>query len=191
MSRNESGSACSLAVLQSRGVDPDRWYWPTRSVVWSCASFEPFDDDHTAAAAGAGMIRLRFGWIGAACFDGINRNNWRHEQLAGAGDILGALSGGEQAVVADAVEPCWQHVDQETANELVDGEGHHFVALGTFDPVVLPLEGDAFLVACDQAAIGDGNAVGVARKITQHFLWAAEWSLAVDHPFAVTQRCQE
>jgi hypothetical protein len=31
--------------------------------------------------------------------------------------------------------------------------GHHFVALGSFDPVVLPFEGDALVIACDQAAV--------------------------------------
>jgi hypothetical protein len=64
-----------------------------------CASFEPFDDDHATAAAGAGVIcRLRLGRIGAACFDGINGNDWRHEQFAGAGDVLGALAAGDYRV---------------------------------------------------------------------------------------------
>jgi hypothetical protein len=48
-------------------------------------------------------------------------------------------------------------VHEKAADELVGGECHHFVAVGTFDPVVLPLEGDAVLAACDQAAIGDGD----------------------------------
>ena len=70
-----------------------------------CASFEPLDDDHAAAAARAEICRLRLGLgsIGADCFDGINGNDWRREQLAGTGDIVGALAAGEQAVVADAV----------------------------------------------------------------------------------------
>ena len=84
-------------------------------------------------------------------------------------------------------KPCGQHVDQEAADELVDCERHHLVALVAFDPVVLPLEGDAVVVERDQAAVGDGDAVGVAREIAQHFLGSAEWALAVDHPFAVAQ----
>src|ERR1700736_2542599 len=47
---------------------------------------------------------LRLGSIGADCFDGIDGNDWRHEQFAGAGDVLGAFAAGEQAIVADAVE---------------------------------------------------------------------------------------
>jgi hypothetical protein len=35
---------------------------------------------------------LRLGSIGADCFDGINGNDWRHEQFAGAGDVLGAVA---------------------------------------------------------------------------------------------------
>ena len=79
---------------------------------------------------------------------------------------------------------------EKAANELVGGECHHLVALGTFDPVVLPLEGNAFLVACDQASIGDGDAVGVAGEIAQHLLRATEGVLAVDHPLCVPQRRQ-
>jgi hypothetical protein len=73
--------------------------------VRGCASFEPLVDDHAAAAAGAAMLWcLRLSGVGAGCFDGINGNYWRCEQLAGADDILGALSAGEQAIVADAME---------------------------------------------------------------------------------------
>jgi hypothetical protein len=59
--------------------------------VWSCAAFEPLDDDHAAAAAGAEICRLRLGSIGADHLDGINLNDWRGEQLAGAGDVCDAL----------------------------------------------------------------------------------------------------
>jgi hypothetical protein len=88
---------------------------------------EPFDDDHAPAA-------------------GIDRNDWEHKQFASVGEVLGALAGREEAIVADAVKACGQHVDEKAADELVGGECHHLVAVGTFDPVVLPLEGDAIFV---------------------------------------------
>src|SRR5512132_3565359 len=111
-----------------------------------------------------------------ASFDSVDRKYWwRREQFAGARDVLGTLAAGEQAIVADAVEACGQHMHEEAADELGRRERHGFVALGTFDPVVLALEGDALFVACDQAAVGDGDAVGVAREIAQHLLWPAEW----------------
>jgi hypothetical protein len=111
------------------------------------------------------MLRcVRLIGIGVGGFDGINGNYWQREQVAGARDVLGALAAGEQAIGADAMEACGQHVHEKATDELVGGERHHLVAVGTFDPVVLPLEGDAVLVACDQAAIGDGDAMGVAGR---------------------------
>src|SRR6516165_4913348 len=74
--------------------------------------------------------------------------------------------------------------------QLVGIERHQLVSLGTFDAVVLPLEGDAVVVERDQAPVGDGDAVGVAREIAQHFLGATERLFAVDDPFAVAQRSQ-
>jgi hypothetical protein len=99
------------------------------------------------------------------------------EQFAGAGDVVGAEGLGQQAVVADAVKAAGQHVDQESADELVDCKRHRLVSIAAFDPIVLPLEGDAVLVACDQAAVGDGDAVGVAGEIGQHRLGTAERAL--------------
>jgi len=46
---------------------------------------------------------------------------------------------------------------------------------------LLPL-GDTLLVEGDQAAAGDGNAVGVARQIDEHGLEPAERPLCVDDP---------
>ena len=57
---------------------------------------------------------LRLGSIGADCFDGINGNYWRHEQFAGAGNVLGAFAAGEQAIVADAVEARGQAHESES-----------------------------------------------------------------------------
>ena len=41
------------------------------------------------------------------------------EELAGAGDVVGAPGVGKQAVVADAVEAAGQDVDEKAADELV------------------------------------------------------------------------
>ena len=95
------------------------------------------------------LWRLRLIGVGVGRFDGINRNYWQREQLAGARDVVGALAAGEQAIVADAMEACGQHVHEKATDELVGSERHELVALAPFEPVVLPLEGDAFLVACD------------------------------------------
>src|SRR5436309_15084646 len=68
---------------------------------------------------------------------------------------------------------------------------HGLVAARSFDPVVLPLEGDAGLVGCDQPTIGDGDAVGVAREISEHGLRPAEWFLGIDHPLGLAQWREE
>src|SRR6516225_6298549 len=92
---------------------------------------------------------------------------------------------------ADAVEARWQDMHQEAADELARVERHHpVVSLGAVKAIILPLEGDALVVGRDQAAVGDGDAVGVARKIAQDFLRAPEWTLGIDDPVFVAQRCQ-
>jgi len=76
--------------------------------------------------------------------------------------------------MADAVKAARQHMDQKTTDELVGCERHQLVSIAAFDAVVLPFESDALLVECDQAAVGDGDAVGIAREIGQHCLGPAE-----------------
>jgi hypothetical protein len=51
--------------------------------------------------------------VGVGRFDGINGNCGQREQFAGARDVLGALAAGEQAIGADAMEACGQHVHEK------------------------------------------------------------------------------
>jgi hypothetical protein len=60
--------------------------------------------------------RLRRRWAGRQVCSG--------EQLTSACDVVGASAFGEQAVVADAMQAFWQHVDEEAADELVGGKRH-------------------------------------------------------------------
>jgi hypothetical protein len=91
--------------------------------------------------------------------------NRRVEQLAHPPDVLDAGSVGEEAVVADAMEPARQDVDQEAADELVGSQCHDLLALATLGAIVLPLEGDAVAIERDQAGVGDRDAMSVARQI--------------------------
>jgi len=93
--------------------------------------------------------------------------------------------------VADAVKALGQHVHQEPPDELVRGERHRLPPAGPVGAVVLPAERDAVAIGRDQTAIGDGDAVGIAREIAQHLLRPGERVLGVDHPFASAQRRQE
>ena len=139
---------------------------------------ESLDDDHAAAAARAwlrqhagllecGFGRLSFFW---ACRRG--------EQLARVRNVFGSVAVGEQPIVSDAMEALRQHMDQETPDELVGRQRHRLVAGRPFDPIVLVLEGDAVLVGGHEPAIGDRNAVGVARQIAQHLPGPGERLLA-------------
>jgi hypothetical protein len=120
-----------------------------------------FRSDHAAAAARAGAWQLAL-IIGGCLFLGPF-DNWRNAQeLAKPSDVGGAIAIGKQPIVADAVEPLGQHVDQESADELEGGERHRLPAVGAVDAVVLPTEGDAVVVGRDQTAIGDRDAVGIS-----------------------------
>ena len=77
---------------------------------------------------------------------------------------------GEQAIVSDAVEAVRQNVDEEAADELVGGERHRLVAGAAVGTIILVPEGDAVLVEGDEPAVGDGDAVGIARQIGEHRL---------------------
>src|ERR1700731_2055528 len=85
--------------------------------------------------------------------------------------------------MANAVKTSWQDMDEEAADELVGREPHDLLPRVAIDAVILVLERDAGAAASKQAAVGDGDAVGIARQIGQHGLGAAEGAFAVDHPF--------
>jgi hypothetical protein len=148
-----------------------------------CTALEDFDDNHATAAAWTSRLARIDGGSGRLAFRFCNG-----EQLTRTCDVVGARAFGEQAVVADAVEAFWQHVDQESADELAGSECHDLLAAATLGAIVLPSEGDALLIEGDQAAVGDGDAVGIARQIGQHCLRPAEWPLCVYDPLGFAQR---
>src|SRR5206468_3331762 len=154
------------------------------------AAIEGLDDDHAAAAARAweqGRWRLVGTRVSVA---GLVLRRLDAEQVADAGEVLGAPAIGEQAVVADAVEAAGQDVDEEATDELVAGQRHDLHALASLGAVVLPPEDDTVVVAGDEAAVGDGDAMGVAAEIGEHRLRPGEGSLGIDDPLDLAQRRQ-
>ena len=109
------------------------------------------------------------------------------EELAGQCDIAGAIAVGEEAVVADAVKPVGQYMDQEAADELVDVERHQLVASVGLGPVILPFEGHALAVEGDEPAVGDSDPVRVAGQVGEHSVGSAKRPLGIDHPFDLAQ----
>ena len=114
----------------------------------------------------------------------------RSDQLTRPRDGLGLGAAGQQTVVPDPVEPVWQDVDEEPADELARLERHGLVAAGSLDPVVLVAERDAGRVGGDEPAVGDRDPVGVAGQIGQHLLGPGERPLAIDEPLGLVQRSQ-
>ena len=104
--------------------------------------------------AGLGLIVL----LGALVLLARGR---RGEQLARASDVLGADAASEQAVMANAVKAGRRDMDKEAANELALREPHDFLPRAALGAVILVFESDAVAVAGKQAAVGDGDAVGV------------------------------
>ena len=156
--------------------------------MWVAAGFEGLDDEHPAAAARA-RVRERRRRLGLACVLGCK---WGQvQELAHGLHRFGAIGAGEQAVVADAVETLGEDVAEEAADELADVERHGRVAAGSLDPIVLDLERDASLVECDQAAVRDGDTVGIARQIGEHCLGAGERVFGIDEPAGLSERGEE
>ena len=94
----------------------------------------------------------------------------------------------EEAVVADAMEPIRQHMDQETADELRAIERHRLLAVAV--PVILPAEADLAVVHGQQPVVGDGDTVGVASDIVEDLGWPGKRPLREDHPLGVPDRRQ-
>src|SRR5215813_12155621 len=119
------------------------------------------------------------GWLGRGSVSGCRSDevaselSWRGDQIASAGELLGAGASAirQQAVVPDAVEALGQDVHEEAANELARLQRHGFVPVRAFEAVVLVFERDAVRVGGDQAAVGDGDAMGVAGQVGEHLLW--------------------
>ena len=71
-------------------------------------------------------------------------------------------------------------MEQKPAKEFVDCQAHHaFLVLMSGVP---PSKRDLAVAEGDQSAVGDGDAVSVGAEISDDVLWAAERTLAIDHP---------
>lgn len=157
--------------------------------------FDDIDDDHGGAAFRADEGRERACAVARAlicivmiCIDGC----WRGmEQFTGLSQAIVADGVGEKAVVSNAVESLWQDVDEETADELAGIEGHSFVAVSLFGPVIFPLEGDAVIILGDQAGVGDGDAMGISGEVSQHHLGPVEGSFGIEVPLEFAKGLDE
>jgi hypothetical protein len=148
---------------------------------------EDLDNDQTAAATGARLWEHgAVGRVNVLGAGGLGMRSWDVEELPCSREVVLALAFGEETVVTNAMETGREDVDEKAANEVVGSERHHLDACGSIDAVVLPLEGDA-VVDGDEAAVGDGDAMGITRHVAQHLLGVPERLLGVDGPIGVAQ----
>jgi hypothetical protein len=75
-----------------------------------------------------------------------------------------------------------QNVEQEAPDEFAGRQRHRAKPLPAVAAVILVAEGYAALVEADQAAVWDGNAVGVSGEIGEHRFGPGEGWLGIDEP---------
>jgi hypothetical protein len=59
----------------------------------------------------------------------------------------------EQAIVADAVEPVRQHMDEQASDKLGGGKAHNILSIARFDAIIFPSERDGAGIGIDQTAV--------------------------------------
>src|SRR6266498_1414932 len=119
------------------------------------------------------------------CCDLLRVDRAFADEAPAAGEKVSADSVGQVSGMADAVEAIGQDVKEKAANELVGFEGHDLGLAGA--AIVLPGEADPAVIEGHDAAVGDGDAVGVARQIGEHLFWPPERRLGVDDPIGAPQ----
>ncbi len=86
--------------------------------------------------------------------------------------------------MTNAMEAVGQGVEQEAPDELVGLQIHGLY--GAVLAIVFPGESDMFVVAGLDAAVGDGDAMGVAAEIGENLCGSAERLLGADDPVEAT-----
>ena len=87
---------------------------------------------------------------------------------------------GHEAEMANTVEAIGQCVQQEATNELVWCQPHDFDSAVV--AIVLPGKGHMIVVKANKAAVGNGNAVGVAAQTGQNLDRSAKRLFGIDDP---------
>lgn len=86
----------------------------------------------------------------------------------------------KEAVITDAVKTGWQHMHQETPNELIGVQCHRLNLITV--AVILPFEPDVAILDVKQTLIGDRYAMGISPNVVQYLLRPGKRSLCVNHP---------
>ena len=87
--------------------------------------------------------------------------------------------------MADADQALGQNVDQESAQELIGGNGHDLLLAAV--RIVFPAKRDSIILEGHESMVGDGDAMRIAGQIVQNMFGTAEGRLGVDDPVLVEE----
>jgi len=127
---------------------------------------ESFHDEH----GGGTVWTTEASVLGRSGMGGCERMGFGvvQQQTLTVGQEFCALAIGEESEGTDTDKAAGENMEQETAQELVCGEGHHPLLITV--RIIFPAEGDLVLVESHETVVGDGDAMGVASEIAQHML---------------------
>jgi hypothetical protein len=160
--------------------------FPLSSSLADLLSGESFDDNHRACASGARPSTIPRGLELLGCrlllWNGV-------EELAAAGDGLGAVAVREESEMSDSNKPARQNVEQKTAEKFFRGDRHFPFLVAV--RIVLPAERHLAVRTGQQAMVGNGDPMRIAREVMQDVFRAAKWPFGVDDPVFAEQLAQE
>ena len=99
-----------------------------------------------------------------------------------------AVTVSKETEVTDLNEAWRQDVEKKAADEFHCLQGHNLQTFAIFR--VSPVKADAVVRQAQQPAIGDGDAMGIARQILEHVLGTAKGRLGIDDPIFLAELVQ-
>lgn len=108
---------------------------------------------------------------------------WFAEEASAETDTIPPMTIGEKAEVAHAVEAVWKKMKEKASDKFVGMKTHDLLTVATVATIILPSEGDMVAIGMNDAAVCDGDTMGVTAEIGEHLIWTAEWRLGIDNPF--------
>jgi hypothetical protein len=116
----------------------------------------------------------------------MGRQHGLPQDLPTPGELDLAHPIGEEPIMPDTLEAPRKDMQEKPPKEFDGVECHGALPIAAL--VVFPSKRDMAICAGQQAPIGDGHTMRVARQVVEYRLGACEWRLGVDHPLGLGQR---
>jgi hypothetical protein len=101
-------------------------------------------------------------------------------ELPAQNELLCPIAIGEEAEIANTLEPVGKYVKQEPTDEFVSAKRHRLDVVAI--AIILPAKLNLAVIDIEQAIVGDGDAMRVSCDILEDFFRPGKGSLGVDHP---------